>query len=102
MQDLQSYNRLVRTVRSGGWTEKGCVNVYVQDYATEAQRGPYHDNGIYVIWTNQGNLRDEALGAGGSRSRVVKPTYVPFSCNSIRLRPCDRPYEKRWGDGGMR
>jgi len=78
MQDLQSYNRLVRTV---GWAEKGCANVYVQDYTTEAQRGPYHDKGIYVIWTNQGNSRNEALGAGGSRPCVVKPTYVPFSCN---------------------
>ena len=75
------------------------MNVYVQNYATEPQRGPYHDNGIYVIWTNQGNLQDEALGAGGSRPCVVKHTYVPFSCNSIRVRPRDQPYEKKLGGG---
>ena len=100
MQDLRSYNRLVRTVGSGGCTEKGRVYVYVRDYATQAQRGPYHYDGIDMIWTNQGNLQDGALGAGGSRPCVVKLTYVPFSYNSIQVRPRDRPYGKRWGGEG--
>ena len=62
--------------RRAGWTEKGCAKchfahpfsvVYGQDYATEAQRGPHHDNGIYVIWTNQGILHDGALDRAISR-----------------------------------
>ena len=99
MQDLQSCNRLVRTVGSGGWTEKGCVNVFVRDCATEPQRGPYHHDRIYMIWANQGNLQDEALRAGGSRLCVEKLTYVPFPCNSIRVRPRDRPYGEKMGRG---
>ena len=74
--------------------------MYVRDYATETQRGPYHHNGIYMIWANQGNLQDEALGAGGSRPWVVRLTYVPFSYNSIWIRPCDRPFAKKMGRGG--
>jgi len=53
------------TAKLGERTKIGHMDVHVQDNAAKTQHGPYHDNGIDVIWTNQGNLKDEALEGDG-------------------------------------
>jgi hypothetical protein len=57
MQDPRSWNKFISTAGLAERAEIGHVIAHVQHDATEAQDGPGHDDGIYVIRTNQGNLK---------------------------------------------
>ena len=81
-----AWNKSVNTIVLVEWGGVGWMLVYPQNYAAEAQHGPCHDNGIYVIRANQGDLKGRSVRrgrisaiSGVERAEKAQLTDVPFA-----------------------